>query len=656
MSKIKYLILFIFLLACSEEDKSNRYVFTGETIADYLLNRSEKYSHMIDLFKRANLFGLLNTYGQYTLFLPDNNAVEQFVSQQDSIYWATIGTSQFINTGINSPFVDELSDSMASVIACNHLLATYCHTANMGEGSLSTRNFNKRYLGVNYKTTDEDFHIFINNQSAIIYGDNVVENGIVHIVNNVISPSQKKIDEMITSCNFFKIFAAAINETRFCDSLKLDVDNTYTLADVPALGYLGQSGIAIYPKSKNYKYTAFIETDEVFAKNGIYTIDDLRTFAEKWYGTEDRNNSESPDNALYKFVANHFVKRELIYNEIVPHNIDKYKYNSESVMLPGYARYDYFETMAGNLIKVEKPLDTVDGANVYINYNRHDAPFNKEMHRYLDVRVIPLSEFTASKEEYRLFDQMAYNGIIHPIDRILIYNEDEMAGNILNERIRIDVASLIPELQCNAVRFNFPPQETASWEFNIPDEYSESIYVRDGRLLYHVDTWSYFGDILRLDDIFDVSFRLPTLPHRTYEIRFGYYLSANTPKGRNLVQVYVDGKVASLPEDIGVSANSYAKGWIADSDTYDNGVENDRQMRLKGYMKAPDIFRVPNYPTARDNESYLRCIISTQYIGNGDHWIRFRNINDHKCTLELDYIELVPLHIVSGPTKPEDRH
>ena len=180
--------------------------------------------------------------------------------------------------------------------------------------------------------------------------------------------------------------------------------------------------------------------------------------------------------------------------------------------------------------------------------------------------------------------------------------------------------------------------------------------MRSGRLLYDVDVSSYFGDILRLDDVFDVSFRLPPLPNRTYEIRFGYYVSASTTKGRNLVQVYVDGKVASLPEDIGVLSSSYEKGWIADSDTYDNGTENDKQMRLKGYMKAPDVFRTAYNASARDDASHFRRIVSTQYIGNGDHWIRFRNISDNKCTLELDYIEVVPLHIVSDPTKPEDRH
>ena len=124
MRRILYILeISLSILACTDEiDKSNRFTFTGETVADFLLNRSEKYSHFITLLKRADLLSLLNTYGQYTLFLPDNEAVEKFVSEQDSIYWATKDTDIPVWTGITSPLIEELSDSMANVIARTHVI------------------------------------------------------------------------------------------------------------------------------------------------------------------------------------------------------------------------------------------------------------------------------------------------------------------------------------------------------------------------------------------------------------------------------------------------------------------------------------------------------------------------------------------------------
>ena len=107
MKRILYILaIALSIVACTDDiDKSNRFTFTGETVADYMLNRSDRYSHMITLMERAGLFGLLRTYGQYTLFLPDNAAVENFVAEQDSIYHATKDSDNPVWTGVTSPFV-----------------------------------------------------------------------------------------------------------------------------------------------------------------------------------------------------------------------------------------------------------------------------------------------------------------------------------------------------------------------------------------------------------------------------------------------------------------------------------------------------------------------------------------------------------------------
>ena len=522
MKRILYILaLALSIAACTDDiDKSNRYTFTGETVADYVLNRSEKYSHFINLLERAQLLSLLNTYGQYTLFLPDNEAVEKYVQEQDSIYHATKDSPIFVNTGISSPHIDELSDSMAIVIARSHLLNARYHTADMSEGALFTRNFNNRNLGISYDVVDERFHIMVNNKSAIISGDNEVENGIIHIVDKAINPIEKNLPQLVASCHFFGIFNEALNATGFKDSLQLDIDNTYVWDPTATSGVMTPT---YYPSSKYHKYTGFLETDEVFNANGIYTLDDLKAFAEKWYGTEDRENARSPQNALYKFVAYHFLDREITYDRIVYHDLrGAIIMDSEQTMCADADRYDYFETMQGRLMKVIKPLSTIHGSNIYINFSKRELPYNINMRPHINVRIIPLTEFVHSNEMYAKFDQMASNGIIHPIDKILIYNEDEMVGNILNERIRIDVASLLPELSSNGLRFVGRYSENLEYPA-IPDGYAPYLKIRDGLVQYLVTFYSYFRDALVLCNNYDISLRIPPLPARTYEIRFGYF-------------------------------------------------------------------------------------------------------------------------------------
>ena len=652
MKRILYILaIALSFLACTDEiDKSNRYTFTGETMADYLLNRSEEYSNFIKILEKAEMFGLLSTWGQYTLFLPTNEAVERYLAEQDSLYWATRDDNVPYETGITSPLLEDLSDSMAAVIAKTHLVEARYPMAEMSEGTLYRRNFNQRSLGISYKVVDEQFYIMINNNSAIIGGDNEVENGIVHIIGKAINHTSRDVPGQIEECGYFSLFSAALKETGFQDSLLLDRDEDYVPIDYNAMGF-GASSPRLVVETKFFKYTAFIEPDEVFNANGIYTLDDLKTFAEKWYGTEEKDNYRNPKNALYKFVSYHFVPRELAYNDIIFHDIEyttRYsgKFSSEKLMIPGFDRYDYFETMQGPLMKVTKPLSTALGIDVFINYSKREIPFNPNMRHHVNVRIIPPTEFSNMKKEYADFNPTALNGILHPIDKILIYNEDKMVGNILNERMRFDMSTLIPELQCNKMRYYAPQNH---FLYFLGENFSKNVKFHTSRpLLYRPGVDTYLGDFMGTDRGLDCSFKLPNVPPRTYEIRLAYQLG--------FIQTYIDGKVTGIPIEFS-KFEAAEIGYVPDDETEDNGVENDKQMRNRGWMKAPDSFYGYLYNTyvpARKTKSFLRRILTTKYLDSGEHWLRIKCLSD--LPFCLDYIEIVPLNIINDPLKPEDRH
>ncbi len=657
---IYMLLSLLLLVSCTDEiDKSNRYTFTGETIADFMNNRSEKYSHMLDIFEKAGLDGILSTYGRYTLFLADNNAVERFVREQDSIYHATKETPFFVETGIHSPEFSDLSDSMANVIARAHIIDYYCPMAEMAEGALPVLNFNDKYLGVNYKVFDERFFVMINNHSAIIAGDNVVENGIIHVVDRLIDPLQKRVPELIASCSFFQIFNSALVATGLADSLLLDIDKNY-LAPADVIPDMPVGGVFAYPKTKFFRYTAFVETDEVFRQNGIESFADLVDFAYKWYGAEDKDDFCSPRNALYKFVAYHFTEYYTPYNRIVPYGLKLFLGLSlEYTMLSTYDRDDYAESMGGKVMRFTKPLSCADGIDVFINYNKN-LHLNIEANRHLSVRVIPLTEFTGLRPEYAFFNQMASNGVVHPINKILVYDEDAMAGNILNDRIRIDVAALAPELSSNAIRHGagLPPPFLGH---RIPDGFSKSFRVGgSGVVNFWSSSGSYYSDFFAVNQDFDFSIRIPDLPSKVYEIRFGaeYCFATKNTEKKYSMNVYFDGKPLRHVYYSIAPREGYI-GWVPDVETYDNGVENDKLLRSKGWMKAPDIFLCndrEDIKTARDREGNIRCIVGREFFGPGEHWLRFKKIDDHYGeSFNLDYIELVPLNIINGIV-PEDTH
>jgi hypothetical protein len=265
------------------------------------------------------------------------------------------------------------------------------------------------------------------------------------------------------------------------------------------------------------------------------------------------------------------------------------------------------------------------------------------MRKHINVRIIPPTEFTTIKDEYVNFSNNTLNGIINPIDKILVYNEDEMVGNILNERMRFDIATLLPELSCNKMRYYRPINDYC---YYLQANYFKGLRYRAlNPLLYLAGTQAYFGDVLSVVDDMDFSIRLPHVPPRTYELRVVLY-------GHGIVQAYVDDEITGIPFDINTRAEK--SGFVPDSETEDNGYDNDKLMRNRGYMKMPATYMLGNF-VARDAD-HARLILTRKYFGEGDHWLRFRKVSDGLTfEADFDFIEMVPLNIISDPTKPEDR-
>ena len=106
-------------------DEGSRYTFTGHTIASFLEEHEDVYSNFIEILNRGGRLTLMKAYGQYTCFAPTNDAITRFLFEQDSIYRASLvddNPNDIVWTGVTSPELSELSDSMCKVISQTHLL------------------------------------------------------------------------------------------------------------------------------------------------------------------------------------------------------------------------------------------------------------------------------------------------------------------------------------------------------------------------------------------------------------------------------------------------------------------------------------------------------------------------------------------------------
>ena len=354
------------MTGCVEDvPMENRFTFKGELISTYLENNPERFSSFTTILSKArigkkasgNLLKTLSTYGSYTCFAPTNEAIDAYLQDQYEKHLAGE------RTGIHSPYLEDLTDSMATEIAKNHIIEMGYMTTDINEGAFPMNTMNRRFTTVEW-VTDEEGRVFplLNNTSRIIEQDLEKENGYVQVVDGVLSPSNKLLPELIDAQNGLSIFSDAIKATGLDSLLSIynidpDYDNTLT---GPSLD--SETSTSPYPKDKKQRYTVLVEPDELFKSKGINNIEELAKFAEKWYGTVDAGNYKSPNNALYQFIAYHIIDRQLLYSSstgpggFIMEGYVNEGYSSLVNLNQSFDSYEYYETMLPyTMIKVTKP-------------------------------------------------------------------------------------------------------------------------------------------------------------------------------------------------------------------------------------------------------------------------------------------------------------
>ena len=649
------------LTSCVEQiETSTRYTFTGHTVASFLEEHEDVYSSFIEILNRGGRLSLMKAYGQYTCFAPTNEAVARYLVEQDSIYRASLvddNPSDIIWTGVTSPELSELSDSMCKVIAQTHLIPYIYLTVDLESDIIPTMNMNDRYLSLSY-AVDESEHsvLIINGNGQVIARDEEVENGVVHTINAVLNPSTNTLPKQIEDQGFFHIMSEALKATGYEDKLQGYKDETYTDGDLTAPSIYGDK-LVPYPANRYLGYTAFLEPDALLFEHGINNFEDLAKKCAEWYPKADASAPyTSPTNPVNQFVGYHILDRNLPYSRLVCYKLKNGKWNSEDDFYDKTDRHEYYETMAGRLLKITMPRslnDTETRNSIFLNwYNEPNSPVEE----LINNKVYSTDAFKDLDTTYVNFVSNALNGTIHPINKILIYNEDVMSGRVLNTVVRIDFAAMLSELTNNSIRWQ-EFTHTSDGEVYIPHTYCKNLKVnaeetRHYILCPHTGWGNYQGDEMMTQDSYDIAYKLPPMPAGTYEVRFGY----TTYSYRGIVQFYLDNEVTGIPVDLRIEATNPNIGFVADAQTDDKGVQNDKEMKNRGYLKGPSsMYAYNNSENARDNAKIIRKVITTKYLGEGDHWLRFKNVYENSTNTTQfmhDYVEFVPLSYIRDESIP----
>lgn len=639
-------------VSCIDNDPivENYYTFKGETVADYLKNREDRYSKFVQILDRASLFDLLSTYGEYTCFAPTNVAIDSLLSSK----------------GLTS--IEDLSDADCDTIARTHLIKGEYYTTDLEDGAIPATNFMDRYLIYSSDSAVRNDKVavayFINKTSEIIVKNDSVENGVVHTLNRVITPSNMFLPQLMAEDPTISIFVEALQLTGLDNKIEAFIDETYSVGlDSTDLRLTYTTGSrtrpADYPTKRKFGFTAFVEPNSVYNRKGINNVEDLinklKSKELSLYDPYSRykydDNYTDTLNVLYRFVAYHLLDRLGNYDDWVVTSAIRDVQPVYDYLDP----QDFYETMCPfTIMKFQYARE----GELYINRRRVNegaaavkAPADPFQAAVRGVRVYQPSE--GGKR-----DQSALNGVYHYIDDLLIF--DAKAADALNTRMRIDATTLSPDFMNNVGRGRTKPSYGDSRvTLYKPGFVKNFIFTEQTKLGLRIDPlWSpsYQCDALDFLGQYDFSVKIPPVPQGQYEIRLGMNMSPD----RGIVQIYFDNKASGIPIDMRISKFDNPKiGAIADTEDEVENLRNDKDMKNRGFMKGPDSWMTGNGRTESHRAFYnsVRVIIANEYLEEGKvHYIRFKSVIDNPDGLfPFDYLELCPKSVYANP-EGEDTH
>ncbi|MFD2581447.1 fasciclin domain-containing protein [Pedobacter vanadiisoli] len=263
--KITYLVLLgalvSFMINACKRESLTLSTTDDVNITGFLEKNPEKFSLFTQILERSGTKGYLAAYGKYTIFTPDNNAITAWLKE------------------LNKTAVDQLSAAELKDIVRFHILPDTVATGKFTDGKLNQITLYGQYLQTGVVFKDGVSSYIINKQALITQSNVRVGNGIIHVIDHVLTPSTKTLAVSIETNSRYSIFTQALKETGFYDSLN----------------YV-QSAI---PDTTRRFQTVILESDSAIKAAGFSNYAALKAKLSK------TGNPQSHADSLWMYVAYH---------------------------------------------------------------------------------------------------------------------------------------------------------------------------------------------------------------------------------------------------------------------------------------------------------------------------------------------------------------
>lgn len=251
------------------------------TIFDYLAENQDKYSSFISIIESADLVQALSAYNPYgtgyTLFLPNNEAVERYIS----------GSDRF--SSLNSLLEDK---EFVATLARFHVVNMSILSNEFPFGAFSEPTLSEDYLTVSFIIGEDSSYYKINNSASVVKPNIETSNGYIHEIEDVLIPITFTTMAWLETHGGFEIFTAALEATGLSSLVDINVK-----------------------EDKILPVTVLVEPDTIYHQAGINSLEDLIT---KISPSDDSYTDAS--NPLYNYVSYHILSGRFFMDDFVDVN------------------------------------------------------------------------------------------------------------------------------------------------------------------------------------------------------------------------------------------------------------------------------------------------------------------------------------------------
>jgi uncharacterized surface protein with fasciclin (FAS1) repeats len=274
MKKIFYilnLVAVVFAInSCKEPDRVAGFEDAEQfSIYDYIVENKEQYSDFLSILEAGGIDKTLSAYNPngngYTLFLPSNAAIANFIKKTEGI--------SSMNDILNNK-------EFAAAFGRYHVLNMLAHTQDFPFGAFPEPTLSEDYLTVSFIIQTDTSYYKINNQAGITMPNIEVSNGFIHEIETALEPITFTSYGWLQQNTGYSIFKAALELTGAKSLIDFNVKDLENTSPV----------------------TLLVEPDAVYNQGGIFNVEDLA----KKISPNDANYT-STSNPLYNYCAYHVL-------------------------------------------------------------------------------------------------------------------------------------------------------------------------------------------------------------------------------------------------------------------------------------------------------------------------------------------------------------